>query len=126
MKKKYFVLSVVSVLVIVISFGLGYTYAFVDGLVKVNDMAAKTHSHILWMESHILTRTLKSPNVAELIKATEENGDSLHSFIITFKPVIENPETRTRVDEAVTAWEQAKGRLHELRALQSKNTEDSP
>ena len=126
MKKKYFVLSAVVVLIVVISFGLGYTYAFVEGLEKVNDMHARVHGDILLIHSLTLTRKLRSPDTVGLIEATELNGDNLADFIIGYKPYIKNPEISRRVEEALTAWEPAKKRLQELRALRSKNTEDSP
>lgn len=107
-------------------YGLGYIYAYVHGLVKAIDMQVTTHSYILLMNSHTLTRTLRSPDIAQLIEATEANGDSLATFLVSTKPVIENSETRRQVDIALTAWDQAKEKLQELRALQSKTTEDNP
>jgi len=121
MKKKYFVLSVVVVLIVVISSGLGYIYAFVEGLEKVNDMQVRTHSDILLIHSLVLTRKLRSQDIAKLIDATELNSEDLASFINNNKPLIKNPETLRQVDKALTAWEQAKKRLQELRTLRSND-----
>jgi len=114
------------VLIAVISFGLGYTYAYLHSLAKAMDMQVIVHSEILLTNSLVLTQRLKSPGIAELIEATEENGDSLGRSIINFQPLIENPETRKLVEITLTKWEKAKERLQELRTLRSKNNNDSP
>ena len=124
MKKKYFLLSVVGLLIFIISFCSGYTYAYVRGLEKTNDMQVVTHSSILISYSLVLTEKLSSPDIEKLIEATEENGDSLVSLINAFKVPIENPEISKLVEIALTRWEQAKERLQEL-SLQSKNTNNS-
>lgn len=124
MKKKYYLLSVVGVLIVVISFGLGYTYAYIHGLLRSMDMHIGTHSSILLTYSATLIQRLKTPDIVELVEAMEENGDSLSSVIITFKPLIEDPETRKLAEIALTQWEKAKERLQEL-SLKSKNTNDS-
>jgi hypothetical protein len=126
MKKKYFLLSVVGVLIVLMSFGLGYACAYIHGLIKAWDMVVTTHAEILLADSGVLTKKLRSSDIAELIEATEENGDSLCNFIIEFKPVTKNAGTRKLIDIALAKWEQAKERLQELRALQSENTNDSP
>ena len=127
MKKKYYLPSAAGVLIVVASFGLGYTHAYVQGLAKTIDAEVTTHSSILLIDSHTLTRALRSLDAAELIEAVEANGDSLANFLISTKPfVLGNPETRRQVEIALTAWEKAKERLQELRRSQSKNANDSP
>ena len=124
MKKKYYLLSAAGVLIVVASFGLGYTHAYVQGLAKTIDAEVTTHSSILLTDSHALTRALRSLDAAELTEAVEANGDSLANFLISTKPVFGNPETRRQVEIALTAWEKAKERLQELRALQPENAKD--
>lgn len=126
MKKKYYLLSAAGVLIAVLSFGLGYTYAYIQGLIRTWDMVVGTHSSILLATSNTLTQRLKSPDTTELIEATQENGDSLARFIVDFKPVMKNSETRKHIEIALTDWEQAKERLRELRTLQTEDTNDSP
>jgi hypothetical protein len=121
MRKKYYILSVVGVLIIFISFGLGYTNAYIHSLGKSMDMQVRINSGILITSSSVLSQKLKSPDMAELIDATEENGDSLSVFIIQSKHLIEDPETRKLAEIALTSWEKAKERLQELRALRSRN-----
>jgi hypothetical protein len=127
MKKRLFLFALVGVPIVAASFGLGYTHAYVQGLAKTIDAEVTTHSSILLVDSHTLTRALRSLDAAELIEAVEANGDSLANFlIISSKPVLGNPETRRQVEIALTAWEKAKERLQELRRSQSKNANDSP
>ena len=126
MKKKYYLLSAAGVLIAVLSFGLGYTYAYIQGLIRSWDMVVGTHSSILLANSNTLTQRLKSPDIRELIEATEENGDSLARFLIDFKPVMKSPDTRKHIEIALTDWEQAKERLRELRTLQTEDPNDSP
>ncbi len=124
MKKKYLLISVVGVAIVVISFGLGYTYAYINSLIKTWDMVVTTHASILLTSSNTLNLKLKSPDIVELIEATEENGDSLGRFINSAKPNMANPDTRKLIEIALTDWEKAKERLQELRALQSKDAND--
>ena len=121
MKKKYIVLLVVEILIVIISSGLGYIYAFVEGLEKVNDMQVRTHSDILLLNSLVLTRKLKSPDITTLVDVIEFNNDDLAIFVTYNKPLIKNQETLRQVDKALTAWEQAKKRLQELKALRSND-----
>ena len=118
MKKKCFVLSAVMVLIIVISFGLGYVYAYIHVLAKVMDMQVSTYSEILLTNSLVLTEKLKSPDITGLIEATEQNGNSLYDFIISYEPIIEDPVTLKHNEISLIKWEQAKKRLQELRILQ--------
>ncbi len=117
MKSKHLLLSAAGVLTIIMSFVLGYAYAHIRGLVEAMDMQVITHSSILLTNSITLTQRLESPDMAGLIEATEENGDLLGNFIIKFKPVVENPETRKLIEAALARWAQAKERLQELRGI---------
>ncbi len=126
MKKRLLLFAPVGVLTVVASFGLGYTYAYVQGLAKTIDAEVTTHSSILLVDSNTLTRALRSLDAAELIEAVEANGDSLANFLVTTKPALGNPETRRQVEIALTAWERAKERLRDLRALQPQKTNITP
>jgi len=117
MKKKYYFLSVVGVLIAVISFSLGYFYSYVHSLEKATDMYVSVQSNILLANSVELTQRLKSPGIEGLIEATEEIGDSLARSIINIKPHVENPETGRLIEIALTKWEKTKESLQELRAL---------
>lgn len=94
MKKKYFVFPIVVVLIAVISFGLGYFYAFINGLTKANDMVVATRSLILLKTSATLIERLKSPDMAELLTITEENCESSAGLVTVSKPLIKDPVTR--------------------------------
>ena len=115
MKKKYYLLSVTGVLIAVISFSIGYFYSYVHNLEKAKDVYVSIQSNILLANSVELTQRLKSPSIDELIKATEENGDSLARSIINIKPFIKNPETGRLIEIALTKWEKTKESLQELK-----------
>ena len=124
MKKKYLLLSVVGALMLLVSFGLGYAYGHIHAMMKAVNMQVTTHGRILFTNSVTLTQRLKSPDTAELIEATEENGDSLRRLLIDLQPVIDDPRTRKFVEMALAEWGKARERLQELRALQSKSAND--
>jgi len=121
MKKKYFIFSGVLILIAVISFGLGYVYAYINGLEKALDMQVSTYSEILEITSSVLIGKLRTPDIMELIEATEENGDLLSRNIISSKPFTQNPTTLEYIEISLTSWEKAKKRLQELRISLSKD-----
>jgi gentisate 1,2-dioxygenase len=125
MKKKYFLLSILGTLIVVISFGVGYVYGYAHVLVKTTDMLVVTHADILLTNSITLNRRLKSPDLAKLAAATVENGDALRSFLVNLMPLTEDRKTRKFVEIALTKWEQTKAKLQELRALQPAAPKDN-
>lgn len=119
MKKRVLVFWIVSIVLIAISGGLGYITAYVQGLLKVNDMHVRTYCHVLLLESLTLSREVDSSGTAGLINAAEQNCGSWASFIRVNEPYC-SPDTKIRIAEALEAWEKAKRNLEEIRSLHVK------
>lgn len=122
MKKKTIVFSVATVLLVVISGGLGYITAYVRGLTKANDVHVRAYCDVLELESLTMTRKAKSSGISGLIDAVAQNCEGHASFIRVNKPY-RPADTRERIAEALEAWDEAK---KEVEALKIVHTEEQP
>lgn len=117
MKKKVLVFLVVTILLVGISGTLGYVAGYyVQGLQEVNDMNVRTHCHVLLLESLRFARKVDSSGMTGLIDAVELNCEGWASFIRVWQPY-SSATTMKEIEEALQAWEKAKGKLEELRTL---------
>jgi hypothetical protein len=112
MKKKTLIFGSVIVLVIVVSAGLGYTAAYVQGLQKVIDMNVRTQCYNLLLESFSLSR---SSDIKDLFNSVEQKCTGWASFILANEPFC-SVETQKRIEEALGVWEKAKRKLEDLRS----------
>ena len=119
MTKKTIVLSIVIVLIAIISAGLGYTAAYVQGLCKVVDMDIRANSHNLFLGSLILAR---SSDMEDFIDNVELSYNLQASFIRANEEgfSFSSSETKKVSTEALEAWENAKIRIEDIRAMYLK------
>ncbi len=118
MKKKTTVLSIVIVLIVIISAGLGYTAAYVQGLCKVVNMDIRANSHNLLLGSLLLAR---SSDMEDFIDNVEHSYTNQASFIRANEVVpFRSSETKKVSTEALEAWENAKIKIEDIRAMYLK------
>ena len=119
MAKKTIVLSIVIVLIVIISAGLGYTAAYAQGLCKVVDMDIRANCNNLLIGSLILAR---SSDMEDFIDNVEHSYTCQASFIRAYEEVLpfSSSETKKVSTEALEAWENAKIRIEDIRAMYLK------
>jgi hypothetical protein len=115
MRNKVVILSIVIPLIAIFSAGIGYTIAFVQGLVKANDMNVRAHCDILLTDSLRLSR---SSDINDCIDKVELNYSDTASYILANEPFISaDSKTKRRIPEALKAWEKAQAKLQELKSV---------
>ncbi len=118
MKKKTTVLSIVIVLIVIISAGLGYTAAYAQGLCKVVDMQIRANCNNLFVGSRLLAH---SSDMEDFIDNVEFSYTLQASFIRANEVVpFRSSEAKKESTKALEAWENAKIKIEDIRAMYLK------
>jgi len=108
--KKSFVFTVITILFSLLSGGLGYVAAYVQGLQRANEMYVRAYCDVLNVES---VSMLNVSDINCLINKIKLNCDSWASLIRVNKPYV-STDTKKDITKALEAWKETKVKLQKI------------